>query len=413
MTEVLTSDEIDKLLTAINASDTQPEDFRPARSGRKIKIYDFKRPDKFSREQIRNISIIHENFARLATNSISAKCRAMSHVHVASVDQLTYEEFLRCTPVPTTLSVINMAPLRGNAVMEIDPAITLAMLDGILGGYGDIPRTQHELTDIETSLMEGVIQKLIADLRESWRTVLDLQPKLKTIETSPQFVQIVPPTEMILLITLETKIVGIEGMMNICIPFLTVEPVLGKLSDSYGWHTKKSGADKINADNFENINKVIRAEYFKKEISMEKLSALLKSKGIIINDGQTPYSGKLYMDNVCIAEFNGRVTENGSKKICISKKECKSEKNYMSAKNNVLEESGTLKDINVQIIAELGRTVKNLGQVSELAEGTILELDKMAGDPVDIYANNVKVAVGEVVVIDESFGVRITDVVKE
>ena len=124
MTEVLSQDEIDQLLTAISAGDTEPEDFRPVNDTRKIKIYDFKRPDKFSKEQIRTVSIMHETFARLTTNSLSGQLRSMVHVHVASVDQLTYEEFIRSIPTPTTLAVINMDPLKGNAILEIDPAAT-------------------------------------------------------------------------------------------------------------------------------------------------------------------------------------------------------------------------------------------------------------------------------------------------
>ena len=111
MTEVLSQDEIDQLLTAISAGDTDTEDFRPTTDTRKIKIYDFKRPDKFSKEQIRTVSIMHETFARLTTTALSAQLRSMAHVHVASVDQLTYEEFIRSIPTPTTLAVINMDPL--------------------------------------------------------------------------------------------------------------------------------------------------------------------------------------------------------------------------------------------------------------------------------------------------------------
>ena len=137
MTEVLSQNEIDQLLSAINAGDTETEDFKPAADIRKIKIYDFKRPDKFSKEQIRTVSIMHETFARLTTTALSANLRSMVHVHVASVDQLTYEEFIRSIPTPTTLAIINMDPLKGNAILEIDPAITFSIIDRLFGGTGE------------------------------------------------------------------------------------------------------------------------------------------------------------------------------------------------------------------------------------------------------------------------------------
>jgi flagellar motor switch protein FliM len=236
MTEVLSQDEIDQLLTAINAGDTDSDTLKQSADTRKIKIYDFKRPDKFSKEQIRTVSIMHETFARLTTTSLSAQLRSMVHVHVASVDQLTYEEFIRSIPTPTTLAIINMDPLKGNAILEIDPAITFSIIDRLFGGTGVGTKAQHELTDIETSVMEGIIVRILGNMREAWTTVIDLRPRLGQIDTNPQFAQIVPPTEMVVLVTLETKVGEVEGMMNFCIPYLTIEPIISKLSAQF-WYS--------------------------------------------------------------------------------------------------------------------------------------------------------------------------------
>jgi len=242
MTEVLSQDEIDQLLTAINAGDTEPEDIRPAADTRKIKIYDFKRPDKFSKEQIRTISMMHDTFARLTTTSLSAQLRSMVHVHVASVDQLTYEEFIRSIPTPTTLAIINMDPLKGNAILEIDPAVTFSIIDRLFGGKGEGTQSQHELTDIESSVMEGIIVRILGNMREAWAQVIDLRPRLGQIDTNPQFAQIVPPTDMVVLVTLETKVGDVEGMINFCIPYLTIEPIIGKLSTQFWFSTVHRGA---------------------------------------------------------------------------------------------------------------------------------------------------------------------------
>lgn len=233
MTEVLSQDEIDQLLTAISSGDTDPEDFRSVNDTRKIKIYDFKRPDKFSKEQMRTVSMMHETFARLTTTSLSAQLRSMAHVHVATVEQLTYEEFIRSIPTPTTLAVINMDPLKGSAVLEIDPAVTFSIIDRLFGGKGVGTKVQRELTEIENSVMEGVIVRILANMREAWTTVIDLRPRLGQIETNPQFAQIVPPAEMVVLVTLETKVGDEEGMMNFCLPYITLEPIISKLSTQF------------------------------------------------------------------------------------------------------------------------------------------------------------------------------------
>ncbi|MDE5898711.1 MAG: flagellar motor switch protein FliM [Treponemataceae bacterium] len=234
MNEVLSQDEIDQLLTAISSGDSDTDDFKPVSDTRKIKIYDFKRPDKFSKEQLRTVSNMHETFARLTTTSLSAQLRSLVHVHVASVDQLTYEEFIRSIPTPTTLAVVNMDPLKGNAVLEIDPAITFCMIDRLFGGRGVTASNKNrDLTDIEQSVMEGIIVRILANMREAWTQVIDLRPRLGQIETNPQFAQIVPPSEMVVLITLETKVGEEEGMMNFCIPYLTIEPIISKLSSQF------------------------------------------------------------------------------------------------------------------------------------------------------------------------------------
>jgi len=249
MTEVLSQEEIDQLLTAINSGEgADLDEFKPEADTRKIKIYDFKRPDKFSKEQIRTVQIMHETFARLTTTALSAQLRSMVHLHVASVDQLTYEEFIRSIPTPTALAIINMDPLKGNAILEIDPAITFSIIDRLFGGTGEGAKVQHELTDIEQSVMEGIIVRILGNMREAWSQVIDLRPRLSQIDTNPQFAQIVPPTDMVMLVTLETKIAEVEGMMNFCIPYLTIEPIIGKLSAQFWYSSSRQ------ATNSENLN---------------------------------------------------------------------------------------------------------------------------------------------------------------
>ncbi len=241
MTEVLSQDEIDQLLTAISAGDAEPEEAQQVAERKNIRIWDFRRPDKFSKEQIRTVSFMHETFARLTTTSLSAQLRSLVNVHVASVDQLTYEEFIRSIPSPTALAVINMDPLKGSAVLEIDPAVTFAIIDRLFGGTGEGSKINRELSEIERTVMESIIVRILGNMREAWSQVIDLRPRLGQIETNPQFAQIVPPTEMVVLVTLETKVEDVEGMMNFCIPYLTIEPIISKLSAQYYYSSIRRG----------------------------------------------------------------------------------------------------------------------------------------------------------------------------
>lgn len=241
MTEVLSQDEIDQLLTAISSGDAEQEETQKVAERKNIRIWDFRRPDKFSKEQIRSISFMHETFSRLTTTSLSAQLRSLVNVHVASVDQLTYEEFIRSIPSPTALAVINMDPLKGSAILEIDPAITFSIIDRLFGGSGEGSKISRELSDIERAVMESIIVRILGNMREAWSQVIDLRPRLGQIETNPQFAQIVPPSEMVVLVTLETKVEDVEGMMNFCIPYLTIEPIISKLSAQYWYSSVRRG----------------------------------------------------------------------------------------------------------------------------------------------------------------------------
>ena len=278
MTDILSQDEIDQLLGAISSGSVQAEEFAQQTEQKKVKIYDFRRPDKFSKDQIRTVQMMHETFARLTTTALSARLRAMVEVHVTSVDQLTYEEFIRSIPNPTTITLVNMDPLKGSCILEIDPSITFTIIDRLFGGAGENYKINRELTDIELSVMEGVVVHILGNLREAWATVIDLRPRLGTIETNPQFAQIVPPNEMVMLITLETKIMDNEGMMNLCIPYITIEPIIQKLSAQYWFSSIRKGESEMNKqiiqDRLENVEVNLSVEIGSIPLNYLEVSAL-------------------------------------------------------------------------------------------------------------------------------------------
>jgi len=226
----------------LKGSEILGEGFRPDEEYQ-VKPYDFKRPDKFSREQIRTVANMHETFARLATADLTAALRCLAGLHVASVDQLTYEEFLRSIPNPTTMAIVRMEPLRGSALFEMDPTVVCALMDRLFGGKGRVEKAppRGDLTDLEMEALEGIVGRLLSCLGKSWAQILDLQPKLGQIETNPEFAQIVPPKEMIVLVTFETRVAGGKGMINLALPYLTIEPIVGRLSAQYWYSSARSG----------------------------------------------------------------------------------------------------------------------------------------------------------------------------
>lgn len=231
--DVLSQSEIDKLLSAISTGVVSAEEMKVEEAQKKIKVYDFKRPDKFSKDQIRTLYMLHENFARLLNTYLSTNLRTIVNVSVASVDQLTYEEFVRSLSNPSVIGVLTMAPLKGNLILEMHPNIAFAIIDRLFGGTGEAIGKIRALTDIEEAVVRKIYNKALEHFRDAWHTVINIAPNLETIETNPQFTQIVPPSDMVVIITLQVKIGSVEGLMNICIPYLVLEPVMPKLTTTY------------------------------------------------------------------------------------------------------------------------------------------------------------------------------------
>lgn len=231
--EVLSQAEIDDLLSALSTGVVSAEEMKSEQKQKKIKVYDFKRPDKFSKDQIRTLYMLHENFARLLNTYLSAHLRTLVHINVASVDQLTYEEFIRSLPNPSVINVFQMHPLKGNAILELNPNIVFSIIDRLFGGPGTAPAKPRALTDIEEAIVRRVINKALESLQDAWKQVIALEPRADVIETNPQFTQIVPPNDMVVIITLQAKIGQSEGLINICIPYLVLEPIMSKLTTTF------------------------------------------------------------------------------------------------------------------------------------------------------------------------------------
>ncbi len=231
--DVLSQQEIDNLLSALSSGDMKVEEIKEEEKEHSVKVYDFKRPDKFSKEQIRTLVMMHENFSRLVATYLSAHLRTRVNIEVASVDQLTYDEFVRSVASPTLLGIFSMEPLMGNSIIEINLELGFSMIERLFGGGGRPYEEKRNLTDIERNVLKHMLKRILAYFSESWVNVASFQAELEKIETNLQFVQIVSPGDMVVLLTFKAEVGEAKGFINICIPIVAMEPLIPKLSAQY------------------------------------------------------------------------------------------------------------------------------------------------------------------------------------
>lgn len=241
--EILSQSEIDALLSAITSGEMDAEELKKEEKEKKIRVYDFKRALRFSNDQIRGITRIHENYARLLTTFFSAQLRTYVNISVASVDQIPYEEFIRSIPNMTILNIYSVEPLEGRVLMEVNPNIAYALLDRLLGGKGSSINTIDSLTEIDTMLMSQLFEKAVVNLQEAWASLIEIDPILEDFEVNPQFLQMVSPNETVVVVSLATEVGEVSGMINICIPHIVLEPIISKLSVHYWMQTSAKGRD--------------------------------------------------------------------------------------------------------------------------------------------------------------------------
>ena len=245
--DVLSQSEIDALLSAISTGEMSAEEMKKEDEAKKVKICDFKRALRFSKDQIRSLTRIHENFARLLTTFFSAQLRTYVQITVASVDQIPFEEFVRSIPNMTLINVFEVPPLDGNILMEINPNIAYSMLDRLMGGPGTSHSNVDNLTEIETKIMTNLFERSFDNLSEAWGNIVEIDPMLIELEVNPQFLQMISPNETVVVISLNTIIGETTGMINICLPHVVLEPIVPNLSVRY-WmqsNTKEMSPEQI------------------------------------------------------------------------------------------------------------------------------------------------------------------------
>ena len=235
--DILSQSEIDALLSAISTGEMSADEMKKEDEVKRVKNYDFKRALRFSKDQIRSLTRVHENFARLLTTFFSAQLRTYVQITVASVDQIPFEEFVRSIPNMTLINVFEVPPLDGNILMEINPNIAYSMLDRLMGGVGTSHSNVDNLTEIETKIMTNLFERSFDNLREAWENIAEIDPMLVELEVNPQFLQMISPNETVVVISLNTIIGETSGMINICVPHVVLEPIVPNLSVRYWMQT--------------------------------------------------------------------------------------------------------------------------------------------------------------------------------
>ena len=251
---VLSQNEIDNLLAALSSGELDADDMNDA-SDKQVKNYDFKRPTKFSKEHLRTLEIIYEHYGRLLSTNLPVYLRKNIQVSVASSETVIFSEFTNALSNPVILGIVNFQPLGGTILIELAAQLGFAIIDRMLGGAGDPLEKNRDFTEIEMTIIEKMMVVCMQLMREPWKNVVDINPVMERIETNSQFAQVIAPNDMIAIVTLNMKIGDVEGFMNVCLPFFTLENVMDKLNTKY-WY---ANMQEKNEEEFqENIEALIK-----------------------------------------------------------------------------------------------------------------------------------------------------------
>lgn len=239
MADVLSQSEIDALLSALSTGSLEPEELQKEEEKHKVKVYDFRSPQKFSKDHIRTLELIHDNYARIISNFLTAQLRKNVKVKIETVEQITYEEFIHSIPNPTIMTMFRMPPLTGTILFETNPQFSFQIIDVLLGGTGERNTVSKEFSDIDKNIMMQITSGMISNLKLAWEDILSVEPEVESLETNPAINQTLAPNEPVALVTFSVEMGKSNTFINICIPYLSIEKVLDKLVVQYWFQNEK------------------------------------------------------------------------------------------------------------------------------------------------------------------------------
>ena len=280
MAKILSQEEIDALLGAAAIVD----------AGRKLSrssaatAYNFRRPDRVSKEQVRSLHFLHERFARNVSTSLSAYLRAVTEVGIVSVEQFTYSEFLMSLPDPTAFYALSLAPVEGVGALELNPVVAFTMIDRMLGGSGQRVLLDRALTEIEQNVVDGVVKLILENLSEAWQPIIAAQFRITGRETRPQMLQVAAPNEAMLLLVFDIRVGDARGMLNLCVPTAGMEAIGSTFTQSWYRNRRLPSPDERHAL-LDNLGRVAMPVTAALETTLPARELLRLSRGDVLSLG--------------------------------------------------------------------------------------------------------------------------------
>lgn len=325
MSEVLSQSEIDALLSALSTGDVQAEELIEKEEKQKVKKYDFRSPQKFSKDHIKALELIHDNFSKHISNYISAQVRKNVKIEIKSVEQVTYNEFVNSIPNPTVLAFLKASPLQGNFIMDMNSRFCFQVLDTLLGGNGERENINKEFSEIDINILKNVLSWVSECLQISWKEYVPVNIELETLETNPGINLTLSHNEPVALLSFSAEFNGVVSYLNLCIPYLSIEKVIDRLVVKY---------------KFEND------------------------------------------DNSLFEETREQIMDG-------------------------------LSNVEVPVVAEIGRTTINVDDFLKLVIGDVIKLDNLCKDPIDVLVDNEKCFIAKPGIVGKNIGIEVLDVIEK
>ncbi|TFH64924.1 MAG: flagellar motor switch protein FliM [Candidatus Zixiibacteriota bacterium] len=302
MAKILSQDEIDALLSTVSAGDDIGAQLVASDNlMRSVVAYDFKHPNRVSKDQIRTLENLHDNFAGNLGSTLSTIQRAMVDTELVSVDQITYSEFIMSLVNPSNTFTVSVEPLEGMCLIDFNPTLAFIFIDRMFGGVGRFLEAERELTGIERAVLTKIAMSVFQELEKTWSSVIKMQIRQVSLESNPQFVQIVPPGETVIVISMQVKMLGNSGLLTICYPYVNLESIMKDLiGKSWVDQSKKGDAEldlTTNSDNLQEVNAEITAQLGTAQITIRDF-VNLKVGDVIQLDQRVSQPLEIYVRDV-------------------------------------------------------------------------------------------------------------------
>lgn len=307
-TRQLSQEELDAVFESVQSRKVEGD------IAKKATLFDFRRPDRIAKSQLRAIHLLHDNFVRNLVSSLSAYLRSYLIVNLVSVEQLSYAEFLECLPSPTCIASLGLRPYDGNAVLELNASLIFPILEMLLGGTGKSSATiQRELTEIEQNLLDGLFRIILHDLKEAWKGVTNIDFTIESIETEPQFLQVLAPNEAVVAIAVEIRIGDCIGMMNLAMPSIVIKMMRQKFDQQ--WSVRKTESTDVEQGR---VLDLIRGAELELDARLNGPTLLLKDLIDLAQGDVLSLDYPIHKPLDCIVngklKFHGHIATSGQKK---------------------------------------------------------------------------------------------------